>query len=135
MRPAQAKQARSTAKSAGNIGGTSRVAQEDVTWIEADFAAIELQDLQQSGIRDPRKGLPDPQRPLGLTEQFDRAVEPENAKTGDAMLRSLKVVREYVVLRRDSIPDEITSVAIDVLDDEIRRHRLIADKVFGLLEI
>ena len=135
MRPANAKQTRSTAKSAGNIGGTSRIVQEDVTWIEADFAAIELQDLHQSGIRDPRKGLPDPKRPLGLTEQFDRAVEPENPKSGDAMLRSLKVVRDYVVLKGDSIPDEITSVAVDVIDDEIRRHRLIADKVFGLLEI
>lgn len=135
MRPADANQSRSTAKSTGLVGGTSSVAQEDVTWIEADFAVIEMQDLHQSGIRDPRKGLPDPQRPLGLTEQFDRAVEPENAKTSDAMLRSLMVARHYVETKGDGIPDELASVAVDVLDDEIRRHRLIADKVFGLLEV
>lgn len=135
MRPAKTLRSPSTAKSTRNVGGTSSAAEEQVTWIQADFAADELQDLQRSGIRDPRKGLPDPQRPLGLTEKFDRAVEPENAKTGEAMLRSLMVARQYVETNLESIPDELTSVAVEVLDDEIRRHRLIADKVFGLLEV
>ncbi|KMW56375.1 hypothetical protein AIOL_001327 [Candidatus Rhodobacter oscarellae] len=117
------------------VGAQPSIERRDIVELDADFFGDDLRHLQDTGISEPENGLPDPRRPLGMSAVIDESAASIERKTYDQMLRSLAVAQEFVAREGGSLPKELTGVAANVLEEEVLRTRIAADRALGLIEV